>query len=138
MLSGCVTEIESASVTFTVKLKEPRQVVTGVPLMYPLPGASDRQDGSGPRPLTMLQVYGPTPPLKPNWNAKGTATVASGNCPVVRIAKGCAPVPVRPNVCGLPPALSVMLAEAMRVPKPVGLNVTLIVQVPLAATEPPL
>jgi len=46
-------------------------------------------------------------------------------------------VPERRNVCGLPAALSKMLTVAVRVPAAVGLNVTLIAQLPLAATELP-
>ena len=47
------------------------------------------------------------------------------------------PVPVRLTVCGLPAALSEMLTVAVRVPAAVGVNVTLIVQLPLAPTELP-
>jgi len=51
---------------------------------------------------------------------------------------GANPVPVRPTVCGLPAALSVMVTAAPRAPAAVGVNVTLIVQFPLfAATELP-
>ena len=44
---------------------------------------------------------------------------------------------MRLTVCGLPAALSVMLTEAMRVPGPEGVNVTLAVQVAPAASELP-
>jgi hypothetical protein len=48
------------------------------------------------------------------------------------------PVPVRVTACGLPAALSVMVTAADRAPVAVGLNVTLIVQLPVfAATELP-
>jgi hypothetical protein len=47
------------------------------------------------------------------------------------------PVPVRLTVCGLPEALSVTLKVPVRVPDAVGVNVTLMVQFPLAAREPP-
>ena len=47
------------------------------------------------------------------------------------------PVPVRPTVCGLLPALSVTETEAARVSVAVGLNVTLIVQLAPAATLDP-
>src|SRR5512146_843544 len=40
-------------------------------------------------------------------------------------------------LCGLPLALSLMLTEAVRVPVAVGVKVTLMVQLPLAATELP-
>jgi hypothetical protein len=43
-------------------------------------------------------------------------------------------VPIRLAVCGLPAALSVMLTEAVRGPGAVGVNVTLIVHVPFAAS----
>jgi hypothetical protein len=55
----------------------------------------------------------------------------------VRLTAGAAPVPERLTVCGLPAALSEMLTVAARVPAAVGVNVTLIVQLPLAATELP-
>jgi len=48
-----------------------------------------------------------------------------------------APVPVRLTICGLPAALSEMLTNAVRVPVAVGVNVTLIVQLPPAASELP-
>jgi hypothetical protein len=46
-------------------------------------------------------------------------------------------VPVRLTVCGLPLALSVMVSVAVRLPKVVGVNVRLIVQLPFASTELP-
>ena len=55
----------------------------------------------------------------------------------VRLAAGPVPVPVRLTVCGLPLALSVMLTEAVRLPGAEGVNVTLIVQLPPAATKLP-
>ncbi len=54
-----------------------------------------------------------------------------------RLTTGAPPVPVRLMVCGLPAALSVMLTEAVRVPVAVGVNVTEIVQLALAASEAP-
>ena len=56
---------------------------------------------------------------------------------VVMAAKGPVPVPVTFTVCGLPKALSVSVKVAVRVPEPVGAKVTLIVQLPFAATELP-
>jgi hypothetical protein len=47
------------------------------------------------------------------------------------------PAPVRAIICGLPLALSVMATEAVRLPEEAGVNVTLIVQLPPAATEAP-
>jgi hypothetical protein len=46
-------------------------------------------------------------------------------------------MPVRLIICGLPLALSVIVREAVRVPAELGVNVTLIVQLPPAATELP-
>ena len=43
------------------------------------------------------------------------------------------PVPVNATFCGLPEALSVIATEALRLPVAVGLKVTLIVQLALAA-----
>jgi len=44
------------------------------------------------------------------------------------------PVPVRVTVCGLFVALSVIVTEALRLRIAVGVNFTIIVQVPLAVT----
>ncbi len=55
----------------------------------------------------------------------------------VRLTVGPLPVPVRFTVCGLLVALSVMVTAAVRVPGAVGAKVTLIVQLPFAATELP-
>ncbi len=48
-----------------------------------------------------------------------------------------APVPVRPTVCGLPVALSVIVTFAALDPEAVGANVTLIVHLALAAKLDP-
>ena len=47
------------------------------------------------------------------------------------------PCPSGSPVCGLPVALSVMVTAAVSAPTSEGLKVTLIVQVPFAATELP-
>ena len=57
---------------------------------------------------------------------------STGAVPVVAVS---VPVPERLTFCGLPLALSVMLTEAVRLPLPEGVNVTLIVQWAPAATE---
>jgi galactitol-specific phosphotransferase system IIB component len=54
-----------------------------------------------------------------------------------RPSSGAVPVPERLTACGLPMALSVMLTEAVRLPLAEGVKVTLIVQLPPAATELP-
>jgi hypothetical protein len=56
---------------------------------------------------------------------------------VVTPADGALPVPARVIVCGLPTALSIMLTEAARLPIAAGVNLTLIVQLALAANELP-
>ena len=53
------------------------------------------------------------------------------------VMTGAVPVPVSEIVCGLLEALSVMVNVPLRVPPPVGVNVTLIVQLELAATLEP-
>lgn len=47
------------------------------------------------------------------------------------------PFPCKPMLCGLPAALSVMVTAPLRVPRSVGVKVTLIVQLELAATVAP-
>ncbi len=54
-----------------------------------------------------------------------------------RLTAGAVPVPLRPTVCGLPAALSLMLSVALRVPVAVGVKVTLIEQLAPAATDVP-
>lgn len=46
-------------------------------------------------------------------------------------------MPAKEMACGLPAALSVMVIEAIRLPSAEGVNVTLIMQFPPAATELP-
>jgi hypothetical protein len=55
----------------------------------------------------------------------------------VRLADGALPVPLRFTVWGLPAALSAMLSTAVRAPRAAGVKVTVIVQLPPAATELP-
>ena len=54
-----------------------------------------------------------------------------------KLMLGATPVPVRATVCGLPVALSVTVIVPAWLPVAVGVNVTLIVQLPPAATEAP-
>ena len=53
---------------------------------------------------------------------------------VLRLTLGVVPVPVRLTVWGLPLALSASVRLPVRVPVAPGVNVTLIMQPPLAAT----
>jgi len=52
----------------------------------------------------------------------------------VKSGGGLVPFPVRLTVCGLPPALSVMVKVPVRAPAAVGVNVTLIIQFAPAAS----
>ena len=54
-----------------------------------------------------------------------------------RLTPAAVPVPDRLTACGLPLALSAMLTDPARLPLAEGVNVTLIVQLPPAATELP-
>ena len=69
------------------------------------------------------------------------ATVCAANVRLVGLsaAEGptATPVPVRLAVCGLPVALSVTVTVPVREPAAVGVKVTLIEQLPPAATEAP-
>jgi hypothetical protein len=53
---------------------------------------------------------------------------------VLRLTLGAVPVPLKLTVCGLPLALSVSVRLPERLPVAVGVNVTLITQLALAAT----
>ena len=53
---------------------------------------------------------------------------------VLRLALGAVPVPLKPTTCGLVLALSVSVRLPERLPVAVGVNVTLIVQLPPAPT----
>ena len=52
-----------------------------------------------------------------------------------KVTAGGVPTPVSGTVCGLPGALSAMLTAAFLVPVAVGVNVTLIWQLPFGGTE---
>jgi len=54
-----------------------------------------------------------------------------------KLTTAAVPVPVRLTVCGLPAALSVIFTEAVRLPIPEGVKVTLAVQLAPGATELP-
>ena len=53
---------------------------------------------------------------------------------VLRLTAGAVPVPLKLTTCGLPLALSVSVRLPERPPVAVGVKVTLITQLPLAAT----
>lgn len=52
----------------------------------------------------------------------------------VRLTAAPVPVPARLTICGLPAALSVMVMDALRLPTALGVNVTVTMQFPPAAT----
>ena len=66
-------------------------------------------------------------------------TVCAANVKLVseRLTAGAVPAPERVMVCGLLPASSEMVIAPVNGPTVVGVNVTLIVQLPPAATELP-
>ena len=83
-------------------------------------------------------------PVLFKMTARGALVVVTGWLPKARLlgerpatAAALAPVPVRLMICGLSLALSVMVNAALRLPAAVGVNVTLTVQLPPAATELP-
>ena len=71
------------------------------------------------------------------WYEKPLPTVPLAVVALVITGAGATPVPVRLTLCGLPLALSVRMRAALRVPLAVGVKVTLIVQLPPAATLDP-
>ena len=66
-----------------------------------------------------------------------TGWLPKGTDEGVRLTPGAVPVPERLAVCGLPLALSVTVKDAERAPVALGVNVTLIVQLELAASDVP-
>ena len=57
-----------------------------------------------------------------------SACPAKSKLPTLKLTAGTNPVPLRLAVCGLPVALSLTLRMPVRVPPPVGLNETLMMQ----------
>jgi hypothetical protein len=79
------------------------------------------------RRIAAGELVVPTP-----WGPKG----GGGAEGVERLAEGAPPVPVRLTVCvllGVSLLLSVIVTAAVKVPAEVGLNATVIVQMPFAA-----
>lgn len=54
-----------------------------------------------------------------------------------KLATGAVPVPVKGTICGLLGSLSVIVTFPVRIPTAVGVNVTVIVQLPPAPTDVP-
>ena len=77
-----------------------------------------------------------------NLTALGALVTPKGSLGKLRplgetVKVGAMPVPVELIVCGLPPALSLMVNAPVRVPLAVGVKVTLTVQLELVATLAP-
>jgi len=66
-----------------------------------------------------------------------TQTATVPKLKVVGESLAVVPIPLSETFCGLPAALSVTLKVALRLPDAVGLNVMLMVQLALAASELP-
>jgi hypothetical protein len=73
------------------------------------------------------------------WAAVGVPTnwVPKATDVLPRLTLGIPPVPLSTMMCGVPMVLSVMWIVAVRLPSALGVNVTLIVHIPPAATEVP-
>lgn len=71
----------------------------------------------------------------PTATGAKNVTLEGDNCTCVPLLVP--PVPLRVNVCGLAPPLSLMDTSALRVPVAVGWNVMVRMQLPPAATELP-
>ena len=73
-----------------------------------------------------------------DWLVLPTLSVAKARLVAERLTAELvdpAPVPVKVTICGLPPALSVIVIAPLLVPVVVGVNVTLIVQAAFAVSE---
>jgi hypothetical protein len=85
----------------------------------------------------MLKVVVPTLVRLTVSTAEAVPTTMVSKLKLVGDNLAAVPPPVNGTVCGLPTALSVTLRVAVRVPLAVGLNVTVMVQLALAANELP-
>jgi hypothetical protein len=90
----------------------------------------------------MLAIFKVPLPVLLRVKLSGELLVAAGWLEKVKLvgerpAIGAVPVPIKLTVCGLFVAVSETVNVAVRLPGAVGLNFTLIVQVPFNATEPP-
>jgi hypothetical protein len=86
---------------------------------------------SGADPVLVSVTVCATPLVFTNWLPKLRLVGAKDTAGAV------VPVPLSVTVCGLPPALSVIVTLPLRVPPTVGVKVTEIVHVPAAAIEAP-
>jgi hypothetical protein len=143
---------EALSATLILALREPVAVGLKVTLMVQLPPAATGELVLHVPPLAMLKsdafvpviemlliVSGPVPVFFSvvDWAALVVPTFCAVEnvIPPVKLATGWVPVPEMASDCGVPLALSETLTLALRVPVAVGLNVTLIVQLPFADSE---
>jgi hypothetical protein len=86
-----------------------------------------------------VKEMGPMPVLVTIWEPPLAVvfTATSPQPPLVMVALGAWPVPVKPTLA-IPPPLCVKLNVPVRVPAAAGVKLTLTVQVPFTATEPQL
>jgi hypothetical protein len=122
-LNDCVAVCavgEVASVTLTVKVKEPDAV--GVPVIVPLDAASVRPAGSAPE--LMLQLYGVVPPVAPSVVEYAVLTRPDGTELVVICSGVTAAATVIVNdcvaVCAVGVVESTTLAVKLKEPDVVG------------------
>jgi hypothetical protein len=99
---------------------------------------SAKSPGLAP-PMLMLEMFNAALPVLDSVTLCAALVVPTlcepkVRLPTDRLAAGAAPVPLRLTVWGLPPALSAIASDALRVPAAVGVNVTLIAQLLSAAT----
>jgi len=111
--------------------------VTVPPQVLPL---NAKSPGFVPVKTTLENVTG-APPVFWMETAKGALVVdmpvAGKARPLVTVSELPNPVPVMLTAWGLPGAVSLICKEAVRMPGPVGVNVTLTAQLEVAPTLPP-
>lgn len=143
MISGLSAAL---SVSVTVPARVPTAVGVNFTLIWQLdPAASDDLQVVVREKLalaTMLAILSAPVPVLVTVTVCAVLvvpTVCAANVKLVvdRLTTGIVPVPERAMACGLLLALSVMVVAPVRGPVVVGVKVTLIVQLPAAATDAP-
>jgi hypothetical protein len=138
------------SATLTAAVKEPLAAGVKVTLIVQLPPAAtlvpqlllcEKSLGFAPASARPVMLSAALPVLLRVMVWEGLTT-PTGSFPKLRLlgerpTPGLAPVPDRAIVCGLPLALSATLTAAVKEPLAAGVKVTLIVQLPPAATLAP-
>ncbi len=129
IVSGVAAVCPAESVTVMVKVLLP--ALTGVPaktpaVLKPIPVLQAPLQGES------VQVYGATPPVAANVVEYAVPTTPAGS-EVVVMASAAVLVPLSDTACGLAAALSVNVMAPVGVPAAVGVKVTEMVQLALAA-----